>query len=258
MPISMFHSPSFLSLTGVILVSLISLIGIVLFALNEKLVRRMLLPLIGFSTGALLGDVFIHMLPEMAEEENFRNRLLLILVGILLSFIIEKVIHWRHCHCSGLPLQDDRHHVHPMGVMNLVGDGIHNFIDGALIAGSFLVSTPIGIATTIAVILHEIPQEIGDFAILLYSGFTRRKALFFNLLSGCVAIVGTILVLLTAKTLPLAGAWLLPIAAGNFLYIAGSDLIPELHKDARISRALLQLLTILAGIGVMFALTVLE
>ncbi len=253
-----FTSPIVLSLVGVILVSLISLVGIALFALNERLVRRLLLPLIGFSTGALLGDVFIHMLPEMAEEEHFGNRLLLILAGILFSFIIEKVIHWRHCHCPGLPLQDDSHHVHPMGIMNLIGDGMHNFIDGALIAGSFLVSTPIGIATTIAVILHEIPQEIGDFAILLYSGFARGKALLFNLLSGCVAILGTLLVLFTATALPMAGAWLLPIAAGNFLYIAGSDLIPELHKDTRLSRALLQLLTILIGVGVMFALTFLD
>ncbi|MDD4628477.1 MAG: ZIP family metal transporter [Candidatus Peribacteraceae bacterium] len=251
-------SPVLLSLLSVIIVSALSLIGMFAFALSEKFVRAILLPLVGFSTGALLGDVFLHMLPEMALETDFGNRLLLILVGILISFVIEKVIHWRHCHCSGLPLQDDRHHIHPMGIMNLVGDGMHNFIDGAIIAGSFLVSPMIGMATTVAVILHEIPQEIGDFAILLYSGFSRGRALLLNFLSGCVAVAGAVAVLLTASALPVAGSWLLPLAAGNFLYIAGSDLIPELHKDSRLIPALFQLLTILIGIGVMAALRIID
>lgn len=240
---------------SVLLVSAISLIGAILFSIKESTVRVLLLPLVGFSTGALLGDVFLHIFPEMiTASPNVQRSLLLVLGGILLSFTLEKIIHWRHCHCSGLPLRDDRHHVHPMGIMNLFGDGIHNFIDGALIAGSFLVSMPIGIATTIAVVLHEIPQEIGDFAVLLYSGFTRKKALLFNLLSGGVAVAGALAVLFTAKTLPVASQILLPVAAGNFLYIAGSDLIPELHKDARLSRALVQLLTIIAGIAIMAVL----
>ncbi|MDD5623735.1 MAG: ZIP family metal transporter [Candidatus Peribacteraceae bacterium] len=247
-------SPALLSLAGVLVVSAISLIGIFTFALQERLVRACLLPLIGFSTGALLGDVFLHMLPEMAEKPQFGGQLLLVLGGILLSFVIEKFIHWRHCHCSALPHGDEDEHLHPVGIMNLIGDGIHNFIDGALIAGSFLVAPSIGIATTVAVILHEIPQEIGDFAILLFSGFSRSKALFFNALSGGVALLGAVAVLLSTRVVPLAGTLLLPIAAGNFLYLAGSDLIPELHKEARLPHALLQLFTICAGIAVMASL----
>jgi zinc and cadmium transporter len=254
----MTDSPALLTLASVILVSAISLIGIVTFALHEHFVRRILLPLVGFSTGALLGDVFLHMFPEMTgDPAAFPRKLLLVLAGILLSFIIEKIIHWRHCHCSALPSKHESH-IHPMGMMNLIGDGIHNILDGALIAGSFLVSVPLGIATTLAVVFHEIPQEIGDFAVLLYSGFTRGRALFLNVLSGLAAIAGAVIVLLFAKALPVLGDFLLPIAAGNFLYIAGSDLIPELHKETRLFHALLQLLTILIGIGIMALLKTLS
>ena len=142
--------------------------------------------------------------------------------------------------------------------MNLIGDGIHNFIDGALIAGSFIVSIEIGIATTVAVALHEIPQEIGDFAVLLYSGFSGKKALLFNFFSALTALAGAIIVLIFSNSLPLIGACLLPLAAGNFLYIAGSDLIPELHKETRIKQAVIQLVCMIGGIGIMYTLTVLE
>jgi len=253
----MFESPILWSLASTFLVGAISLVGISLFILQERLIRRLLLHLVGFSTGALLGDVFLHILPELAEQQkDLALKFLFVLGGILLSFVIEKVIHWRHCHCSALPSSSA--HIHPVGVMNLVGDGIHNFVDGALIAGSFLTGIPVGIATTIAVMLHEIPQEIGDFAILLFSGFTSKKALFWNFLSGCIAVVGALAALfLSARFLPIAGEFILPIAAGNFLYLAGSDLIPELHKETRIKQAFLQLACILAGIGMMALLKLL-
>ena len=251
-------SPLFLTLASVFLVSFVSLSGVMLFALQEKIIRKSLLVLVGFSAGALLGDVFIHMLPEMVEEaqEHPFSPFLLVLAGMLLSFVIEKVIHWRHCHCSALPLASA--HMHPVGVMNLVGDGIHNFLDGALIAGSYLLSPTIGIATTVAVVLHEIPQEIGDFAVLLYSGFSTRRAVAFNLLSAVAAFAGAILVLSFASPLPFLGSLLLPIAAGNFLYIAGADLMPELHKETRLPQAALQFLVILLGLGTMQLLTLLE
>lgn len=254
----MLASPLLLSLLSVLCVSLISLAGIALFSLHEGLIRKSLLLLVGFSTGALLGDVFIHIFPEMLEEseQQFFSPFLLVLCGMLLSFVIEKVIHWRHCHCSALP--KDSMHIHPVGVMNLIGDGIHNFIDGALIAGSYLVSPSVGIATTVAVVLHEIPQEIGDFAVLLFSGFSVRKAAIFNMFSACAAFVGALVVLAVASSLPLLGSMLLPIAAGNFLYIAGADLMPELHKETRLSQAALQLIVILCGVGIMQLLTLLE
>ncbi|MFH1444727.1 MAG: ZIP family metal transporter [Candidatus Peregrinibacteria bacterium] len=250
-------SPFLLSMLSVLLVSLISLVGVMLFALHERFIRQSLLLLVGFSAGALLGDVFLHIFPEMLEDTStLISPFLLVLVGMLLSFVIEKVIHWRHCHCSALPKESM--HVHPVGVMNLIGDGMHNFIDGMLIAGSYLVSPQIGIATTVAVVLHEIPQEIGDFAILLFSGFTVRKAAIFNLLSALVAFLGVFAVFAASSSLPHFAGFLLPIAAGNFLYIAGADLMPELHKETRLSRALLQLIAILSGIGVMHLLTMIE
>jgi zinc and cadmium transporter len=246
----MSSSPALLSLISVFLVSAVSLVGMTTFALKEHFVRKLLTTLIAFSTGALLGDVFIHILPESTGEPgDSLSPFFLMLGGLLLSFVIEKFIHWRHCHCPALPERSG--HIHPVGVMNLIGDGLHNFIDGALIAGSYLLNPTVGLATTLAVVLHEIPQEIGDFAILLFSGFSVTRALFMNFLTACVAFLGAALVLAAARSIPSLETLLLPVAAGNFLYIAGSDLIPELHKEARLPHAIVQLAAILAGIGVM-------
>lgn len=247
-------SPTLLTLGAVLLVSLVSLTGVFLFTLRQDVLEKFLLSLISFSTGALLGDVFLHIIPEMAEEADaFPTALIVVLGGIVLSFALEKIIHWRHCHV--IPSEQ---HYHPVGVLNLFGDALHNFIDGALIAGSFLVSIPIGVATTVAVVLHEIPQEIGDCAILLYSGYAKGRVLFLNFLSASAAILGAVLILLSSASLPLLGKTLLPLAAGNFLYIAGSDLIPELHKETRMPQALLQLSCMVAGIFIMYALTMVE
>lgn len=249
-------SPALLTILSVLAVSLVSLVGVLLFTLHKECLERCLLYLVSFSTGALLGNVFIHIIPELAEDAEFLpTALLIVLSGIVFSFIMEKIILWRHCHV--MPTQEVHHH-HRIGLMNLSADALHNFIDGTLIAGSFLVSIPVGIATTVAVALHEIPQEIGDFAILLYSGYTKSRALFFNLLAALAALLGAVVILLFSKSLPLTGMYLLPFAAGNFLYIAGSDLIPELHKETRLQHALLQLFCMVGGIFVMYALTLAE
>ncbi len=245
---------TFLSVIGV---SLLSFIGIVLFLVRESLIRRVLLYIISFSTGSLFGDVFFHIFPELATDQDiFERAMIFVLLGILLSFVIEKLIHWHHCHI----LPDDDVHCahHHVGIMSLIGDAVHNFIDGALIAASFLVSIEIGIATTIAVILHEIPQEIGDFAILLHSGFSRMKAILFNLLSACMAILGAGVVLAFSVSTPAIAGILLPIAAGNFLYLAGSDLIPELHKHTGIREGYLQLVCMILGMATMYSLKFLE
>ena len=247
------------SLASIIGISLISLVGVLFFIADAKFIQRSLLPLVGFSTGALLGDVFLHMLPEIAENyEAFPQAMLLALSGILLSFVVEKIIHWHHCHL--LP-GDGAHHQeqhHPVGYLCLIGDGVHNFIDGVLIAGSFLVSTKIGLATTIAVVLHEIPQEIGDFAVLLHSNFSRSRAICLNLLSAATAVLGAVLVLLTSGAISSLSHYLLPFAAGNFLYIAGSDLIPELHRQTQIRQSLLQLMAMICGIGFLYLMLFLE
>lgn len=243
--------PTFLSILAV---SLLSFVGLFFFAFHKDTTARYLLYFVSFSAGAILGDVFIHMLPEISAVPDFlETASLLILCGIIASFVIEKIIHWHHCH-----IMPDHHHHHPVGIMSLIGDGVHNAVDGVLIAASFLVSTELGIATTLAVILHEIPQEISDFALLLYSGFTRKKALLFNFLSALSAFAGGFAVLAFNTSIPNLEMYLLPFAAGNFIYIAGADLIPELHKETRLSKAIIQLLCLLLGIAVMWTLVMFE
>ncbi|MBI3333929.1 ZIP family metal transporter [Candidatus Pacearchaeota archaeon] len=241
-------------LLSVLIVSLISLVGAFTLGIKHERLRTALIYLISFSAGALFGDVFIHLLPELVEESFTLQTSLTILAGIVIFFILEKFIHWQHCH---MPVSEK--HVHPFAYTNLVGDGLHNFIDGAIIAGSYLISIPAGIATTIAVALHEIPQEIGDFGVLLHAGFSKRKALLMNFASALFAILGAVITLWLGSSVEGLISYLIPLAIGGFLYIAGSDLIPELHKHSHHIRAtLLQLLAFIIGIGVMAALILLE
>jgi zinc and cadmium transporter len=177
-----------------------------------------------------------------------------ILGGILMFFVVEKIIHWRHCHMP----HDDHDHVHPFATMNLVGDAVHNFIDGIIIGISYIVSVPVGIATTIAVVLHEIPQEIADFGVLLHGGFSKKKALFFNFLTSLAAIVGAVLALVLGSKVEGIEEILVPMAAGGFIYIAGADLIPELHKEVDWKKSLMQIAVILFGFAVMASLLLLE
>lgn len=242
-------------LGSVLVVSAVSLVGIILLFFNDKLIQRLLFPLVGFATGALLGDVFIHIIPEVGGEsgEFLSSASLLIAAGILFSFLMEKVIRWRHCHCIDCPA-----HPHAVGPITLLGDAVHNITDGMLIAGAFLVDTKIGIATTLAVILHEIPQEIGDFAILIYSGYTKTRALLLNLLTAFTAVLGAVLVLVLHSSLPDIERYVLPLIAGNFLYIAVADLLPELHKQTKIMHSLVQFLSVVAGMVLMYLMLFLE
>ncbi len=241
------------AIVAVVLVSLMSLAGVLLLLLGEGLMRRCILYLVGFSSGALLGDAFLHIIPEMAEEGTIAGTGgPLILVGIVISYLIECVISWTHCH--ELPCEE---HYHPVGTLSLIGDTIHNFLDGILIAGSFIVSLPIGLATTVAVALHEIPQELGDFAILLFSGFSRTRALLFNLLTATTAIAGAVIVLVSSSSVPAISSVILPVTAGHFVYIAAADLIPALHREVRMLHITLQFFCLLSGMGVMYVLTLL-
>jgi zinc and cadmium transporter len=240
-------------LLSVLGVSAVSLCGVVLLFLNPKILQRILPVLVSFSAGALLGDVFLHMLPEMTEDGVSQQSWMIILGGIVASFILEKFIHWHHCH--HVECEDHRH---PIGVMNLVGDFLHNAIDGVLIAGSYFVSIELGIATTIAVLFHEIPQEIGDIGVLLYSGYSKTRTILFNVGTALSAVLGAAIILLLRIPPENVAAVLVPFAAGNFLYIAGSDLIPELHKETAIKQSTLQLMGIVLGIAVMMGLTMLE
>lgn len=240
------------SLVSVAIISLVSLLGLVTFRIKTHHLHRTLVYLVSFSAGALLGDALIHLLPEAVEEAGFTvNISIYVLLGIIFSFIVEKFIHWRHCH---IPTSED--HPHPLATMNLFGDAVHNFIDGIIIGTSYLVSIPLGIATSLAVLFHEIPQEIGDFAVLLHSGLTKGKALWYNFLTATTALLGVGIAFWLEQFSGNILSLLIPFAGGTFIYIASSDLIPELHKETKLGRSALQLFFIMAGIGVMYALLV--
>ncbi len=243
------------SLISVILVSLISFAGLLTLSIKISLLKKILIYMVSFSAGALLGDAFIHLLPEAIKNTGLTlNISVYLLIGILLSFILEKIINWRHCHIH----PNTKDHIHPFAIMNLFGDAVHNLIDGLIIGASYLAGFPIGIATTLAVILHEIPQEIGDFGVLLQGGFSKNKALFFNFLTALTAILGAIISLVLSNYIENLILFLIPFAAGGFIYIAGSDLIPELHKELKIKNSLLQFLAIVLGILIMIALLYLD
>jgi len=242
---------SIYTLVSVLIVSLISLIGIVTISLKKETLSEILLFLVSLSAGVLLGDAFIHILPDSIATSGFSLVVSLsVLSGIIIFFILEKIILWRHCH---IPTSED--HPHPFAYMNLVGDGLHNFIDGMVIAGSFIASPEIGIATSIAVIAHEIPQEVGDFGVLVHGGFSMGKALFLNFLTALTAFAGAITILLLSLKIDAITQFLLPFTAGGFIYIAGSDLIPELNKKhSSIANSVLQLISLVIGIFIMVLL----
>jgi zinc and cadmium transporter len=239
------------SIISVFLVSLISFSGALTLAIKKEKLKDLLIYFVSFSAGALLGDVFIHLLPEVLKEYNQSISLIFIfvLIGILFSFILEKIICWRHCH---LPIT--KNHIHNFAWMNLWGDFFHNIIDGLTIAASYLLNTGAGIATTLAVVFHEIPQEIGDFGVLLHGGFEVKKALFLNFLTALSAIIGAMISLLLNNRIEHLTLFLAPFAAGNFIYIASSDLIPELHKETAIKKGAIQIVTFLLGVLVMYGL----
>jgi zinc and cadmium transporter len=247
------------SLISVFLVSAISFIGVLFLAFNRILLEKTLLFLVSFAAGGLLGGAFFHLLPEAMENSDSDWQIpLSILSGILAFFVLEKFIHWRHCH-ECYPEENPVHrHPRPFAYISLIGDGLHNLIDGMVIAGSFLVSLPLGIATTLAVIFHEIPQEIGDFGVLVRAGFSRLKALLFNFLSGMTAIIGAVFVLTVGSKIGDISSLIIPFTAGGFIYLACADLIPELHKEAGLKKSFGQLMFFILGVGAMALLLLIE
>ena len=242
------------SLVSVTLVSLLSLIGLAFISVGEEKLKRIIFVMVSLAVGGLFGDAFIHLLPDAFERlgSNLQGSLY-VLAGIFAFFVLEKFLLWRHQH-----VLESAHSIHPVGYMNLLADGVHNFIDGAIIGASYVVSFHVGIATTLAVIFHEIPHELGNFFVLLYAGFTKKKALFFNFLSAVSAILGTIISLLVGSRVENFANVMLPLAAGGFIYIAGSDLVPELNKESKLEKSLVQMVAIGFGVGLMLLLDMLE
>jgi len=229
-------------LASTILVSLISLVGIFTLSIKGNLLHKILFCLIGFSAGALIGGAFLHILPECLENNNSNAVFSYLILGIIIFFLMERYLHWRHCHEEG------ECKIHAFTYLNLVGDGFHNFIDGMVIAASFLVSLKLGLVTTLAIVLHEIPQELGDFAVLIYGGFTKKKALLFNFASALMAVLGAVIGYLVTDLVKNFASFILPFTAGGFIYIATSDLIPELHKENDLKRSTAAFLAFLLGI----------
>ena len=242
------------TIVSVIIVSLVSFVGVFSLSFKDKFLKKILLFLVSLSAGTLFGGAFLHLLPETIGERGFSLQVsLTILAGILVFFILEKFVHLHHHHT--IPTKKNKeggvNHIAPL---NLVADGMHNFLDGLIIAGSYMVSIPAGIATTIAVVLHEVPQEIADFGVLLYSGLSKTRALLLNFLSATVSIFGAIIGLIIGSGSQEFILSLLPFAAGGFIYIAGSNLIPELHKEYNLKDSFLHLFALVLGIGIMVAL----
>ncbi len=242
-----------LTLGSLVVISAFSLVGALTLVVTRSRLHEGLVVLIPFAAGGLLGDAFIHLLPETAESEwgfDFAASMSL-LAGVVAFFVLEKILHWHHAH---FPHEEV---LHPVAATNLLGDGLHNFVDGAIVAASFAVDVKVGVATAVAVALHEIPQELGDFAILIHAGLAPKRALALNFLTGAAALVGGILTLLLASTAGIERVFI-PFTAGAFVYIASTDLIPELHKEPEPGKSVLQLVALVAGVGVMAALLLVE
>lgn len=245
------HVPAVWSYTlgSVVIVSLMSLVGVLAVAVDEQRLRHTTFGLVSLAAGAIFGDVFIHLLPD-AFDTSGTSASLSIVAGIFSFFILEKFVRWRHEHRSSV-----RGDIQPFGYLNLIADGLHNLIDGALIGAAYLAGLPAGIATTIAIVMHEIPQEIGDFGVLISAGFGRRSALTFNLFSASLAVVGALITLaLGAGAISLI-PHMAAFAAGALLYLAGTDLLPELNRDSDLRRSALQLFAMGLGVGLMVLLT---
>jgi len=239
------------------LISSIAFVGALTLFLKEKLLNKILLILVSLSAGALIGGAFLHLLPEAILEvgndpEMVLNLFLYLLLGFCMFFILEQFIRWHHHHgCHG-----EECDIKPLSYLILISDGIHNFIGGLVIAGSFVINPAVGVVTTFALALHEIPQELGDFGVLVYGGFNKNKALLLNFISAITAVFGGITGYFLYSYIEDSIVYLLPFAAGNFIYIAASDLIPEIKHRESLKRSLIHFAVFLIGIGILLLIKI--
>lgn len=230
-----------------LLISSISLLAVLFLALSDKLLNLTTHYFVALSAGTMMGTAYLHLIPELSEEIPLENLLMIILIAFGVFFILEKIIHWRHSHSNVETKQS-------IGYMNLVGDGLHNFIDGLLLAATFAVDVRLGIMASFAVALHELPQEIGDFGVLLHAGWSKAKAIRANILVSLTMVAGGILGFFLFNIFEGFLPYLTAIAAGGFIYIASSDLIPELKEERNILKSLSHLLVFGLGIAITYML----
>lgn len=230
------------------IVSILSFVGVVGLAINDKLLNKLLLLMIGFAAGSLIGAAFLHLLPESLEHCHSNIVFVYAVLGFSFFFVMERYFYWRHCHNGVCD-------VHAFTYLNLLGDAIHNFTDGMIIAVAFVTDFRLGVVTTSAIMFHEIPQELGDFSILVYGGFSKSKALFFNFLCALTAILGAIIGYVLSDLVNNFSIFLLPFSAGGFIYIAASDLLPELHKQKNMKKANFSLIAFFIGLIFMWIMS---
>jgi len=220
-------------------------IALFFLMIKKEVLSKITLFLVSLSAGVLIGGAFLHLLPEASESMEPNTIFVIALSAFVLFFLIEKIMHWRHCH-------KDVCEIHTYGHMSLIGDSIHNFIDGLVIAGAFLLDAKLGVATTFAIALHEIPQEIGDFGVLIHAGFEKMKALVLNYIVALTVVLGGIVGYFISFYSENIIAYFVPFAAGGFIYIAGSDLMPEARKEKSLKKSMLSFLFFIIGILIMF------
>ncbi|MDD4897476.1 MAG: ZIP family metal transporter [Candidatus Pacebacteria bacterium] len=238
-------------LTACFLISICVWLAVLFLFFKKETLSKITMFLVSLSAGALIGGAFLHLLPEASEEMGSEKLFFIVLIAFVLFFLIEKVFHWRHCHKENCE-------VHTFGYMNLVGDSLHNFIDGLVIASVFMVDFKLGVITTLAIALHEIPQEIGDFGVLIHAGFNKVKALVLNYIVATTVILGGVVGYFASFYIKGVMPYLLPIAAGGFIYIAASDLMPEIRKESNLKKSIMSFGIFILGIIFMYAVKFLE
>ena len=230
---------------------LVALVGAILFLFVEKKSQKFMIFFVSFTTGALLGGALIHFIPEAVEELSLVKTTILTLSGFIIFFLLETYLHWHHCH-------DGKCEKHPFTYLLLWGDGIHNLLDGVIIGITFLVNPALGSVSAVAIALHEIPQEISEFGVLVYAGFAKRKALLLNFLSATTVIIGGIIGFTVGESIEAWIPHIVMLAVGSFLYIAASDFVPEIRKEESMGKSFNIFVIFGAGIALMWVLTLIE
>jgi len=241
----------FFIILATLLVTFCVWVAVFLLALKKDTLQKITIFLVSLSAGSFMGGAFLHLLPEAAEEIEGERLFTIVLASFIFFFFMEKLLHWRHCHKENCQ-------IHSFGYMNLFGDSVHNFIDGLVIASTFIIDIKLGFITTFAIALHEIPQEIGDFGVLIHAGFNRVKALILNYIVALTVVLGGVVGYFVSSSIKDFIPILLPFAAGGFIYIAASDLMPEIRKEPNLKRSISSFLIFILGILLMYAVKFIE
>jgi len=241
---------SILIATGII--SILSLSGSVFLFLRTRILDKLAIFLVAFAAGALMGTAFLHLLPEATEMVKGEGNFLFILIGFTIFFFLENILHWHHSHRNVGSTHAQ------LGVLSLFGDTIHNFLDGLIIAAAFFIDIRLGIVIATATALHEIPQEVAEYGVLIYAGFSRARALLFNFFSASAVIVGGVVGYLLQNVINQWITIIIFFAVGTFLYLAASDFVPEIKKEQGLKKSLTLLSVFAAGIILMWLFTFIE